>query len=236
MEIFTGKNSDAVAAWAGDALTNFLLQKADKPTLLLLSGGSSLEVVKHMNPNILRSNLSFGLVDERFGVHERDRNLTAILKTPFVKSAQKQGRPITAIEATSGSVQESASRYEAYLKQWRVTFRDSVIAAVLGIGADGHVAGVMPFPGDRAWFEDTFANSRKWVVGYDTKGVGDFPQRVTVTPYFLNQEVDYAIAFACGRKKRAALERTTAVDGTLSETPARVLITMKESYLCTDAL
>ncbi|OHA27177.1 MAG: hypothetical protein A3C06_03825 [Candidatus Taylorbacteria bacterium RIFCSPHIGHO2_02_FULL_46_13] len=237
MEIIKSLNRREAAITGAGLLYRYLLSKSDRSTLLLLSGGSSLSIIEALGQNSILPNLSIALVDERWTTNPKDLNLTALKRVGFITKAQEKGIPIVAIEIEeTGNPTESAERYENYLKQWRSVFPTGVIIAVLGVGTDAHIAGVLPYPEERAWFEDTFINSRKWVVGYDTKGKGDYPARVSVSLHFLTQEVDFAITYACGPEKQDALTRALNVDGTMSDTPARVLFLMKEAYLCTDAL
>lgn len=237
MEIIKCINKHEAALQGAGLLNRYLLSKADRPILLLLSGGSSVSIIEVLDQKVVLPNLSIGLVDERYSLKEKDLNLSELKRVRFVLRAQQRGVPVAAIQIEdTENPSESAERYEDYLKQWRIVSPKGVIVAVLGIGTDTHIAGVLPYPDEREWFEDTFINARQWVVGYDTKGKGDYPARVSVSLHFLTQEVDFAIAYACGKEKQEALRRALNVDGTLSDTPARVLFLMKEAYLCTDII
>lgn len=235
MQIVGSTDKKQATEKAASHLHSYLLDTADRPTLLLCSGGSSLAVLAYLTDRALRPNLFLGLIDERWTSEESGSNLSALKALPFVLYAQKKGVPIVGIEVVgSVSPEASATQYEGYLKQWRSTFQTGVIIAVLGVGSDGHVAGILPYPEEKNWFDETFLKTHKWVVGYDTKGKGDFSGRVSVSLHFLVQEVDVAIVYACGEEKRLALERVVYVSGSIAEVPARVLPLMKEVHLFTD--
>jgi 6-phosphogluconolactonase/glucosamine-6-phosphate isomerase/deaminase len=235
MEFIREKNKEAVARKAADFLYHLLLRTADKQTLLLCSGGSSALILKYLNAQALRPNLSFALVDERFTPAEKDRNSFELKKIPFIKEGEKRGIPFISVlvDGVKG-VEESADQYEDYLKRWRAVYQNGVIISLLGIGNDGHTAGIMRYPGEKDWFEEMFVNNRKWIVGYDTHGSGGFPFRVTVSPHFLLQEVEYSIIYACGKEKQKALAEFTASEGTVFETPARLLWPLRNATFCTD--
>jgi len=80
-----------------------------------------------------------------------------------------------------------------------------------GIGADGHTAGLFPekYP--------------------DRK----FPRRESVSFEFLRR-VDVSVVYAVGEDKKDALERVFTKEGSLDETPARVIHEMALVYVYTD--
>lgn len=66
----------------------------------------------------------------------------------------------------------------------------------MGIGQDGHTAGI--FPGDHGFDFD----GDVWVVGYFVpKEVNQYQERVTVTNTYLQTEIAQAIVYAVGEEK-----------------------------------
>ncbi len=234
IEFIRDANPENVAIRAGDFLSRELLALAGKETLLLVSGGSSLGTFEHMSDASFRSNITVGQIDERWTSHQGDLNAEAFKKTLFSKKIREFGAPFVPIDTSLPSVEESARAYEEYLKQWKTAWHDSAIVAVLGIGEDGHIAGIMPNTTDTNVFNRDFYDTRAWYRGYDTEGVGEFPSRVTATMKFLYQEVHVAFVVCAGGKKRGALERLYAPEGSLAQTPARILREMRHVYLFSD--
>ena len=103
----------------------------------------------------------------------------------------------------------------------------------MGMGPDGHTAGIMPFPEDENRFDVLFQNSEKWVVGYDAEEKNQYPLRVTTTIPFLRM-VDYALLYCVGENKKEALKRVLADGGVYAETPARVIREMATTHIVTD--
>lgn len=127
-------------------------------------------------------------------------------------------------------------RLEASLHGWMAAHPDALVIATMGIGADGHTAGVMPFPEDETYFHKTFLDAERWVVGYDAGTKSPYPDRVTTSLAFLRDIVSSAVVYAVGTDKRSALERILASTGSLAETPARILSEMSRVDVFTDIL
>lgn len=235
MELVHSKSAKELVQVAADTLSRELMVKADRTTLLLISGGSSLKVLDSMNDASVRSNIQIAQVDERWTTNEKELNSALFKKTKFAKRLAERGVPFVPMDTISGgTVEESAKRYEEYLKRWRGAFQNGVVIGLFGIGTDGHIAGVMPFPEEKTLFEETFLNTRRWTVGYETGGRGNFPIRMTLTLHYLLQEIDASVVYACGEEKRGAIQKILSPDGTLAETPARVLNEMRGVHLFTD--
>ncbi len=141
---------------------------------------------------------------------ERGDNLANLQKTKFFQNA----KPMDLTEKN--------------LRDWR-----GRIVITLGIGPDGHTAGIMPFPEDPQKFQKLFDDPDHWVVSYDAAEKNAYPNRTTVTLPFLRR-VDHAVVFVCGKEKQRALEKTLAQKGSLPQTPARIIREMGKIDLFTD--
>jgi len=223
------------AAHAADLLRQHLLTAIEHPVLLLLSGGSSLEVLQTLSIDNMPRTFSIGMVDERYVPEKEKQNGPILHQTCFIRQTQLKGVPFVPIEMSgTANPAECATRYELSLKEWRRAFPDGIISAILGIGSDGHVAGVLPYAERKNWFLEKFVDTHAWMVGYDTQGKGEFPARVSASLHFLMQEVNYAVVYACGEEKKPIIESLEQGKGELSQLPARVLSLMKEVDVCTD--
>jgi 6-phosphogluconolactonase/glucosamine-6-phosphate isomerase/deaminase len=230
-------NKNDAAVQAGSFLSQELIRYSDKSTLILVSGGSSLSMFEYIDDAALRSNLFLGQVDERWTKNTRDLNAEAFRKTSFAKKTAEFGIPFVTMDVSgSPTPEECAIRYERYLKQWRSVFFGGVIIAVLGIGSDGHVAGVLPYPSAQNEFNTLFYDTRAWVIGYETGGRGEFKERVSLSLHFLLQEPKSVFVYACGKDKQEALQKAFSPDGTFADTPARILNQMGSVFLFSDAI
>lgn len=165
----------------------------DKSTLLLLSGGTSPDLLYKM---IAESrNLKPGaiaLVDERFGKTNHDNsNEKMILETGLFTYIYNEGILIHKI-LNDWDLDKTTSKYELVIQDLFKKFPKKM--AVMGIGADGHTAGIKP---------GLDYDHKKWVVSYDDKGV--FGKRITLTFEALSQ-IDEFIILAFGQSKKKALQ------------------------------
>ena len=210
------------------AISAILEKEQDKEILLLLAGGSAFAVYDAISPQWLSDHLTLAMTDDRFS-HEMDVNNSHILQaTDFYNECVNADAFYIPTEVWDEEEPEQlAERFERGLKQWRADFPKGVVIAVFGMGEDGHTAGMIP--GSAKLFE----NTEKWVVGYTTPN-NEYHERVTITMSFIKQNVDHAVAFISGEKKRPALDRLLAKDGDLDKTSARILRELKDVQIFTD--
>ncbi len=214
---------------AGEALDG-ALRNVEGNVLLFISGGSSLNVLRFVER--IPRHLTIALVDERISQRPEDSNWHAFTQTNYYRNAHASGVIFLPIP-THGSVHESAVHYEQNVR--KIFQKDAGrVLALLGVGTDGHIAGVMPYPKDEIEFENRFLDPDRWVVGYDASGKSPYPHRVTLSLDFLKMRVHQSIVAAFGVEKYRALERTVARTGAIAETPARILRSMNKVQLFTD--
>jgi 6-phosphogluconolactonase len=214
--------------------------KTTKKTLVLLSGGSSVQVygklvswIKETENDL--SLLAFGQVDERFrsgkkvtgnrhqALDNREINAEAIGKTGLWDVCEKKKIPYFII-SQENTLEESARQYNQLLSKLLREY--TYLITFLGIGEDGHTAGLIP------------GYARKWNVSGCAVGFinsGKFPQRITVTPKLLN-ESDYTIVVATGGKKEKVLRLIISekMKGRLDDCPAVILQEMENLQIFTD--
>ena len=188
--------------------------------LWLISGGSNIPLtVQVMNelPDELTSRLTIMPIDERYGpVGHPDSNIKQLYDAGF------RPKQATVFAPLDGSpIAATVKRYnDAAQKAFSAC--DFVVAQV-GMGADGHVAGLLP--------NSSALDATMFVVAYE----GPDYIRMTMTPAAIRQ-VDLAYLFAYGREKRAALDRLCDGDFPMSDQPAQVLRELKEVTIFNDQL
>lgn len=223
MEVFPCKTKEEARTNATDGLNN-VLGKISDPILFLSSGGSSLEVLEGLQ---IGENSMVSVLDERYSTDPLVSNFAQLFERMQPKtfiphlSAGYSGKGAGFIDTRvrpHETLQQLAQRFERELRTWKQRNPHGAIVITQGMGADGHTAGIMP--------RYIFDNPGQWVAGYDA--------RVTTTLAFLREMVDYSVAYVTGAKKREALKRLLAREGTLSETPARIMREMKHVKLFTD--
>ena len=193
-------------------------------TLLLCSGGSAFELLRDLDPRSFDAPLTVGVLDERFREDPFVNNFAQLRQTDFFQRATRVGASFIDTRVTVGeSLEELAQRFERALREWRRENPDGKIIVTMGIGKDGHTAGIIPDNDDPVAFYELFDDSMHWVVGYDAGNRSPFPFRVTVTFPFLRTQVSRALVYAKGEEKQWAIKMIQADVGSLNQIPARII-------------
>ena len=194
---------------------------AGKRVLWLVCGGSSIpRAVEAMLdvPKELHAGLTIALTDERYGpVGHEDSNWLQLSAAGFEPG---DARIIPTLQPDL-SLAETAAAYAAAIEE--ALGNADIVIAMFGIGADGHIAGMLP--GSPAVTEQALAS------GYDA---GPF-QRITLTPPALRR-IAAAYAFVYGDAKRQALETLQQQTLPLATQPAQILKELPEAYIFNDQL
>ena len=238
METFKDKDTAVVIRKAKESLNNELAKSKGLPVLLLLSGGSSLNLLSDLNQELFGSHLTIGVLDERYSKEPNINNFAQLQKTSFYQETlKKEALFIDTKVGERETLEGLAQRFEATLRNWKKANPQGKVITTQGIGADGHTAGIMPYPENPKLFKSLFENKEKWVVGYDaTLSKNQYPLRVTTTFPFLRSIIDVTIVYITGEEKKAALQRVMSENSSLAETPARIIKEMKNVKLFSDII
>jgi 6-phosphogluconolactonase/glucosamine-6-phosphate isomerase/deaminase len=177
--------------------------------LWIVSGGSSIPLAVSTMSGISEADsakLAIMLSDERFGpIGHPDSNLQQLYKAGFepkqatVVPVLRPGSPLAQTTELYGHAVETAFAAADY------------IVAQLGIGPDGHIAGILP--GSLA-----IKPTKKWAVAYETPEY----TRITMTPFAL-QQVSAVFAPVFGSAKKIPLENLRDKQLPISKQPAQLL-------------
>jgi len=178
----------------------------DRPVLLLLSGGSALGVLDVVPASVLGKHLTVAMLDERWSEDPQINNFAQLRTTDFYKRAVAAGVSFFDSRPRLGEPAVAlASRYEDFLRAWYMSHSGGVTVATLGMGVDGHTAGI--FPGYVAALD----RAGTWVAAYTLSlTTNPYSDRVTVTPHFLITQITHAVAYVVGLDKRPVLATLTS--------------------------
>ncbi len=188
---------------AGKALVEMIERYEGSSVLLLCSGGSALKLLGYVSEKLLKTlgnKITVGVLDERFTYAAEESNYVQIKESEFFARCIRAGVSVIDTTTLEGeSLQESAGRYEEVLRAWFDLNSDGKVIATQGIGPDGHTSGIFPF--SREEFDEHFDNDN-WMVGYEfDKSVNPHTQRITATPYFIQNKIDEVLVYATGEAK-----------------------------------
>jgi|AntRauTorckE6833_2_1112554.scaffolds.fasta_scaffold05760_5 6-phosphogluconolactonase/glucosamine-6-phosphate isomerase/deaminase len=223
-------SSTTPAVSAGEELSNRLERFSDRPILLLLSGGSALHILDHISQTVLGPNLTISTLDERFSTEPTVNNFTQIQQSAFYGRAVEHG--VSAIDtsiAPADTLRGAGERFEKALQNWHAKHPDGVMLATMGVGADGHTAGI--FPGSHT----VDFSGEEWVVAYEVpESANPHQQRITVTYTFLQTQVAEVLVYVTGSDKQSVIQDMQSSSCTLETMPACIIPTLNQVTLVTD--
>lgn len=233
MEVITNDGIQTLQEKAGAKLSSLLTKEGTAPLLLLLSGGSALTILEHVEIPADSSHITLGVLDERFIKNPRENNCALLKETGFYKKMIASGAQSINTTSPSGSVEILAESMEKAWRAWMQKNPHGKVIATFGMGPDGHTSGIMPYAEDPGMFEILFEDERRFVVGYDARGKNPIPFRATATIPFIRSHVSTAIGYITGSEKQAGFDRLLAPTGTYAETPVRVFKDVPQVHLFT---
>lgn len=209
-----------------------LLVETDEDVLLLVSGGSWFSVLSTFPEEeievIFNKRITIGLVDERYTHEPVVNNFTQLQATDFYRHTAAAGCQYIDSRVQSGeSFVDYTERFADAIRVWAENHPAGVVIATLGMGLDGHTAGI---------FVDSPARtSLDWVVGYEVPpAVNMHPFRTTVTTHFLETQVAHLVVYVSGVDKCAVLEKVLTRTDEEVDYPAAVWWNVSDAVVVTD--
>lgn len=229
--LLSGQKSppEALAIQMSDSIYQNLRNRSGKQTVLFFSGGSALNVLDPLAKKLeedITVNLSqvvVGLVDERF--HDDANTYKTITQkySKFYYIVANRGGTFIDTSPHLESLDEMADWYNnkvQYYIEKIETSDDGEMWAIVGMGPDGHTAGIFPYPENKEWFQQFFIDTKRFVVGYEAKGKNDYPLRFSMTYPALDKMTRF-YAFITGENKKEKLGEALGSEKPLWELPAR---------------
>lgn len=201
-----------------EALQKQLGQK--RRVLWLVPGGSAITVAVVVAQQLSEakvdcSRLTISLTDERFGpVGHADSNWRQLLEAGFELPGANLHPVLSGVSMT-----KTASEWDRWLEA-EITHCDYRLA-FLGIGPDGHTAGILP--GSLA------VRSKKLVASFASPAF----RRITITPPAIAR-FDEVIVYAQGEAKHATLKRLAETRTPLTEQPAQAIKRAAQATIYSD--
>ncbi|MDB5182965.1 MAG: hypothetical protein JWO47_749 [Candidatus Saccharibacteria bacterium] len=189
--------------------------------LFLLTGGSNIkvgvEIVAALKSQDL-SNLTLILTDERFGsVGHKDSNFLQLHQTGL----DERGAVFKDL-LTGASFEETVANGAKAMEE--VFTAAQTVIALIGMGPDGHIAGILPH-------SPAAVSDEVWMIGYDG---GEF-QRFTLTPFALSH-IHKAYLNTFGEERKPQLIRLHDQMLPIAEQPAQILRHIPEVSIFNDQL
>ncbi len=206
MQIIKVKN----ASGGVDAAKEILYQNVNSKTVLFLSGGSTpkllyetLALEKKLIPGAV------AMVDERYGekLHQ-DSNELMIKNTKFLNYLESKNIRFFPI-LNNESLENTSLNYDETMRFVFNHFAKTV--AIMGIGEDGHTAGIPVGVGEELGSD---------LVTFYTNFPSKLNNRITLT-YKALEQIDLLIILVFGKEKQKTLNKIFK-EGSIAEIPARI--------------
>lgn len=205
---------DVLISLINDSLKN-------SKVLYLLSGGSNIDIEVAVLDGIdseLSNNLTLMLADERYGPsNHQESNYTKLIN----KGLNVKNSAFINILSDDLSPEETTDLFSQIYSQYKEDA--DIIVAQLGIGNDGHIAGVLP--------DTEGVNSQAIAVYYETETL----KRITLTLNTL-KDIDKAIVFCFGDNKRDALRRLRDGEEDTNQLPSVILKELADVIVYNDQI
>ncbi len=203
-----------------EAAKDRLYKIVDRKTVLFLSGGSTPKTLYEILSK--EGKIKPGavvMVDERYGEpFHHQSNEKMIKETRLVQYLKNQNIAFYPILQKEKLQEQTSKDYDENVRYLLTFFPKS--AAILGIGEDGHTAGIAP---NRKDFTNPIFQQKNLFVSEfsDSKNMeeGGFGKRITITFDALSK-IDFLIILAFSESKKKALGLMFK-DGSIEEVPAR---------------
>jgi 6-phosphogluconolactonase/glucosamine-6-phosphate isomerase/deaminase len=192
-----------------------------KRVLWLLSGGSNIAITTKVMaalPHEATKNLAIFLLDERYG---ETGHLDSNAKQLYDAGFQAKEAVFVPVLVPGFSLEETRERYAEACK--RALEHADVVIAQIGIGSDGHIAGILP--------HSAAADADGWVAAYQTPHF----TRVTLT-FDAMRKITVAYVMAFGKEKEPTLLQLRDEKSSLIDQPAQFLKELPEVYIYNDRI
>ncbi|MCA9346940.1 6-phosphogluconolactonase [Candidatus Saccharibacteria bacterium] len=228
MQIHT---TETPAKSVGEHISQSII-KHDRDVVCLLSGGSVLDVVEFINieeKNECRTIFMMG--DERVS-REDDINNYLQLVTRYGDKPAVTDNLISTLPLASESSETFAERTLKTFLQKLSELNNPKIISILGVGKDGHTAGI--FPLDQQFFADIYPDDLTY-VSVPIEGLR-IDSRASFTPSWLLNKADEVIGYVVGQGKQNILNSLIKEAKPINERPAEIIKLHQNAHLYTNLL
>jgi 6-phosphogluconolactonase/glucosamine-6-phosphate isomerase/deaminase len=218
---------------AGEYLSK-LISTHDGDIVCLLSGGSALAIVPYIvidNYSFDKDNEScviFMVGDERWSRDEQINN-SLQCKTRYPDHPVSSSL-IPTVPEKDESLPVFASRVEKAFLEKISQCKNPKIISLLGMGVDGHTAGIFPLPEET--FTEVYRDDQTYVPVH-VVGL-KIDSRASFTPKWLLDHVDVIIGYVVGTDKKTILESLLQETKPIHERPAELFKIHPDVHLYTD--
>jgi 6-phosphogluconolactonase/glucosamine-6-phosphate isomerase/deaminase len=227
MQIQEYQNPEEARMRCAKAITERIKSIITRPVVLFLSGGSSVSLIpefetawKEFGENI--RNITVAMVDERLDPVASNFVELKQKYPSFISFLLDNGATVIDTTPRFASQYEAADWYDTTVKEiiTKTKEQNGSVFALLGMGIDGHTAGILPYPvSEEKEFYPLFFDTDRFVVGVDASGKNQYAKRYTLT-YPALLKADELFVFATGEQKKPVIDTLKTATDPLHSCPA----------------
>lgn len=223
MHIYTDQNPAAAAA---AALANFVQQHPHETILCLYAGGSAFEIFTYITDADTKRRTIFMAGDERASGERTLNNYSQL------DELLRERRSDYRILDTSYKGTDTVVTYAKKISQLLTDHISTAtrVVAILGIGTDGHTAGI--FPLEEKNFTDIYTHESTYVPVH-LEGL-TIDSRASITPHTILTKVDMVLGYAVGENKKPVIQKLIQTAEPIHSMPAQLLKLHRNAVLYTD--
>lgn len=204
---------------AANKLREFL--ETDSPILFLSSGGSSLSVLSELSDDFSWANITITVLDERVTDEQHNQNFFQLRQLDSFSEKKPNSHFINPLTDSGNEPVTAGKKFASSIRRWLENNPDGQVIATVGVGADGHIAGMLST--NKKTFADRFRGDRL-AVGYEDQDLqNEFKKRITTTEVFFIDILDQAIVYAVGEEKCSILRHLVSGHTSIHKRPAELL-------------
>ena len=206
----------------------------DGDVVCLLSGGSALNVVEYITViadnkrSLSECRTIFMMGDERVSREPKINNSLQLL-SKFSDTIVAKNLLVT-IPEENETAENFATRIRKSFAENISKLNNIKIIMILGVGADGHTAGIFPLPKES--FRTTYKEDAEY-VSVSNKSL-KIDSRASFTPDFILNTVDQIFGYIIGESKKNILNELNSSKKEIYERPAEVLKLHSNATVYTD--
>lgn len=223
------------AAELGSFLSHAIADKSGTHDriLILLSGGSALRVLEHIDAKVINEQCVFMMADDRFSTDPSVNNYLQLTDSAFNTIIEDMGAGCisTVPNDTSISPADFAHSLDKALEYFYQVNENVYTIALLGIGSDGHTASIFPTKTAEE-FKERYQLDKRYLAVHDENA--DPKDRISISPYFIKNFVDTVLLYAVGEEKCVGVLSEVMTEKALHKLPAKLAAEHSTAHLFTD--
>lgn len=201
-------------------------------TLCFLAGGSALEMYEYLHiSEPAKGRTIFCMGDERVSGEAEINNFLQLQST--APEFSKNHTIVNSSLQVNETRKLLTKRINFKLEKIFSETKKLQIIVILGMGEDGHTAGIFPTSDVRSveWFKDTYEADSTYVpVHHDSLTIDS---RASITPAVI-KNADHAVVFITGEAKKAQLAKLAHKNIPVQEMPIQIIKTNTDAVVFTD--